>query len=170
MSIGLLVLRLVVGLTLAAHGAQKLFGWFGGLGLEKTGVGMERLGFVPGRRSALLAGLTEAGGGILLAVGLATPAAAALVLAVMLVAGVSAHLKQGFFLPSGYEYTLVLGLSALSLAFIGPGPLSLDGLLGASWVGTPWGLAALLTGLAAGGVQLARRQAGKPSAPAPLKT
>src|SRR5215471_4581102 len=79
MDFGLAVLRLVVGLTLAAHGVQKLFGWFGGPGLHGTGRGLEQLGFVPGRRSALLAGLTEAGGGLLLTLGLATPAAAAAV-------------------------------------------------------------------------------------------
>ena len=75
MAIGLLILRLVVGLTLAAHGAQKLFGWFGGYGLNGTGGFLEQLGFVPGRRNALLAGLSETAGGLLLALGLATPAA-----------------------------------------------------------------------------------------------
>jgi putative oxidoreductase len=67
MDIGILLLRLVVGLTLAAHGSQKLFGWFGGYGLTGTGGFMEQLGFVPGRRNALFAGLTETGGGLLLA-------------------------------------------------------------------------------------------------------
>ena len=159
MDIGLLLLRLVVGLTLAAHGAQKLFGWFGGPGLTKTAAGMEQLGFVPGRRNAILAGLTEAGGGLLLALGLATPLAAALVFAVMLVAGVSAHLKQGFFLQNhGYEYTLTLGLAALSVAFTGPGPLSLDAPLGLSLWGTRWGMLALAVGLVGGALQLAGRQ------------
>src|ERR1700730_4125568 len=87
MDIGLLLLRLTVGLTLAAHGAQKLFGWFGGPGLDKTGMFFEKLGFVPGRRHALMAGLAEAGGGLLLALGLVTPLAASAVFAVMLVAG-----------------------------------------------------------------------------------
>src|SRR5437868_4689644 len=131
MEIGLLLLRLTVGLTLAAHGAQKLFGWFGGLGLDGTGPHMEGLGFVPGRRHALMAGLAETGGGLLLALGLVTPLAASLVFAVMLVAAVSAHVKQGFFASKGgYEYTLVLGVSGVSVAFIGPGGLSLDALLG----------------------------------------
>src|SRR2546426_4380480 len=76
MSIGLLLLRMVVGLTLAAHGSQKLFGWFGGGGVDGTARGMEQLGFVPGRRSAVMAGLAEAGGGVLLALGAATPVAA----------------------------------------------------------------------------------------------
>src|SRR6267143_1752562 len=88
MSIGILILRLVVGLTLAAHGAQKLFGWFGGYGLTGTGGFLEQLGFVPGRRHALLAGLAETGAGLLLALGLLTPLAAAVALSVMVVLGV----------------------------------------------------------------------------------
>src|ERR1700690_726734 len=117
MDIGILLLRLGLGLTLAAHGAQKLFGWFGGPGLSGAAPHMEKLGFVPGRRSAFLAGVTEMGAGLLLALGLATPAAAAAGFAVMVVAGVSAHFRQGFFLQKGgYEYTLVLGLASLSLA------------------------------------------------------
>jgi putative oxidoreductase len=156
MDIGLLLLRLTVGLTLAAHGTQKLFGWFGGPGLDGTGMFFEKLGFVPGRRHALMAGLAEAGGGLLLALGLVTPLAASVVFAVMLVAGVTVHLKQGFFLTSGgYEYTLILGFSGLSLAFTGPGSLSLDALLGFNPAGALWGGTALLVGLAGGAFQLA---------------
>src|SRR5204863_4333761 len=108
MAIGLLMLRLFVGLTLAAHGAQKLFGWFGGYGLTGTAGFLEQLGFVPGRRNALFAGLAETGGGLLLALGLATPIAAAMIVAVMVVAAVSVHLKHGFFVHNqGYEYALV---------------------------------------------------------------
>lgn len=159
MSIGILILRLVVGLTLAAHGAQKLFGWFGGPGVTKTAAGFEKLGFVPGRRKAFMAGLTEIGSGLLLALGLATPAAAALVFAVMVVAGVSAHLKQGFFLQNhGYEYTLILGLAGLSVAFTGAGSLSLDALVGLSLAGARWGLAAFVVGLGGAALQLAGRQ------------
>src|SRR6202030_3955855 len=98
MDIGLLLLRLTLGLTLAAHGTQKLFGWFGGPGLDGTGKHMEMLGFVPGRRHAFMAGLAEAGGGLLLALGLLTPVAASVVFSVMLVAAVSVHVKKGFFL------------------------------------------------------------------------
>src|SRR6202521_4997328 len=155
MSIGIVILCLAVGLTLAAHGAQKLFGWFGGAGLAKSGQGLEQLGFVPGRRNALMAGLTESAGGLLLALGLATPIAAAVVFAVMLVAGVSAHYKQGFFLQNhGYEYTLVLGLDGLSIAFTGAGPLSLDALLGVQLAGARWGFSALAVGLLGGALQL----------------
>ncbi len=159
MEIGLLILRLTVGLTLAAHGAQKLFGWFGGPGLDGTGQGMAMLGFHPGRRHALMAGLVETGGGLLLALGLLTPVAAAVVFSVMLVAAVSAHVKQGFFLTSGgYEYTLVLGVAGLTVAFTGPGSLSLDALLGYSVSGAFWGVAALFVGLVGGAIQLAQRR------------
>jgi putative oxidoreductase len=164
MSIGTLILRLVIGLTLAAHGTQKLFGWFGGYGLTGTGGFLEQLGFVPGRRHALLAGLAETGAGLLLALGLATPVAAAVALAVMVVAGVSAHAPKGFFVHNGgYEYTLILGIAALSIAFTGPGPLALDGVLGVSDGGAGWGLAALAVGLAGAGLQLARRRVPEPS-------
>jgi putative oxidoreductase len=156
MDIGFLLLRLTVGLTLAAHGAQKLFGWFGGPGLDGTGGFFEKLGFVPGRRHALMAGLAEAGGGLFLALGLVTPFAASVVLAVMLVAAVTVHLKQGFFVTTGgFEYTLILASAALSLAFTGPGSLSLDALLGFDQGGALWGGMALLVGLAAGAIQIA---------------
>jgi putative oxidoreductase len=159
MSIGLLILRLVVGLTLAAHGAQKLFGWFGGYGLTGTGGFLEQLGFVPGRRAALAAGLAETGAGLLLALGLATPFAAAVALSVMIVASVSVHAPKGFFAHNGgYEYTMILGIAALSLAFTGPGALSLDAALGVQDAGAAWGLAALAVGLAGAGLQLARRR------------
>lgn len=159
MEIGLLILRLTVGLTLAAHGAQKLFGWFGGPGLDATGQGLATLGFHPGRRHALMAGLVETAGGLLLAVGLLTPIAAAVVFSVMLVAAVSAHVKQGFFLASGgYEYTLVLGLAGLTVAFTGPGSLSLDALLGYSASGAFWGVSALLIGLVGAAIPLAQRR------------
>jgi putative oxidoreductase len=159
MDIGLLLLRLTVGLTLGAHGAQKLFGWFGGPGLDATGRGLEALGFVPGRRQALMAGLVELGAGALLVLGLLTPLAATLVLAVMLVAALSVHLPQGFFITSGgYEYTLMLGVAGLTLAFTGAGALSIDALLGWPLGGTSWGAAALLFGLAGGLVPLATRR------------
>src|SRR3977135_3150827 len=165
MSIGILMLRLVVGLTLAAHGTQKLFGWFGGYGLTGTGGFLEQLGFVPGRRHALFAGLAETGAGLLLALGLLTPVAAAVALAVMVVAGVSAHAKKGFFAHNGgYEDTLILGIAALSIAFTGPGSLSLDALLGVQDAGAGWGRVALVVGLAAAAVQLAQRRVPAPAA------
>ena len=123
MDIGLLILRLTIGLTLAAHGIQKLFGWFGGPGIDAVGQLFASLGFQPGRRHALIASLAETGGGTLLALGLLTPLAAAVLCSVMLVAAVSVHVKKGFFVTSGgYEYTLVLGVAALTLAFTGQAP------------------------------------------------
>ena len=101
MSVGLLILRLVVGLGLAAHGAQKLFGWFGGYGIAGTGQFLEGLGFRPGRLHAVQAGLAELIGGLLLAAGFLTPLGAAALVAVMLVAAVSVHFKGGYFAQSG---------------------------------------------------------------------
>jgi putative oxidoreductase len=159
MDIGLLLLRMTVGLTLAAHGGQKLFGWFGGPGLDAVGQILATLGFHPGRRHAVMAGMAEVGGGVLLALGLFTPVAAAVVFSVMLVAGLSAHVKQGFFLTSGgYEYTLVLGVAGLAAAFTGPGSWSLDALLGLDLSGTFWGLAALFVGALGGVVVLIQRR------------
>jgi putative oxidoreductase len=159
MSFGLLILRLVVGLTLAAHGAQKLFGWFGGYGLAGTGQFLEQLGFRPGRVQAALAGTAELMGGLFVAAGFLTPAAAAAIVAVMLVAAVSVHIKKGFFATNGgYEYTLVLGGAALALAFTGPGGFSLDQALGISWSGDAWGLAAPAAGLIGGAVPLLARK------------
>ncbi|MFD4572649.1 DoxX family protein [Streptomyces sp. NPDC058417] len=128
--VGLLLLRLGAGGALAAHGAQKLFGWFGGHGLAGTGEFMESVGYAPGRASAAAAGLAEAGGGTLLALGLATPAAGAAAAGAM--AGASAvHTPNGFFAQSGgYEYAATLGLTAAGLAIAGPGRLSLDQALG----------------------------------------
>ncbi|WP_221351740.1 DoxX family protein [Streptomyces beigongshangae] len=128
--LGLLLLRLGTGGVLAAHGAQKLFGWFGGGGLSGTGEFMESVGYAPGRASAAAAGLAETGGGTLLALGLATPAAGAAAAGAM--AGASAvHAPNGFFAQSGgYEHAAFLGLTAAGLAVAGPGRLSLDHALG----------------------------------------
>ena len=158
MDAGLLIVRLVLGLTMAAHGAQKLFGWFGGYGLAGTGSFMEQLGFRPGRAQALVAGVGELGAGLLLAIGFLTPAAAAVLVAVMLVAALGVHLKGGFFAQQGgIEYTVVLGAVALALAFTGPGAFSVDRALGFDWSGVVWGLTALVAGLAGGTVPLVAR-------------
>ena len=170
MEIGLLLLRLTAGLTLAAHGAQKLFGWFGGPGLEGTGQFFETIGFLPGRRHALMAGLAETGGGLLLALGLFTPIGAAVICSVMLVA-LTVHIKNGFFAQNGgYEYALVLGVAALSFAFTGPGSLSLDALLGNHFSGTFWGIAALLVGILGGVFSLMQRRSISAQQTAPAST
>ena len=128
--LGLLALRLGVGATLVAHGTQKLFGWFGGHGLAGTAGFFESIGFTPGRANALLAGAGEAGGGSLLALGLATPAAGAAVAGTMAVAA-SMHKDNGFFAQDGgLEYPAVLALTAGAIALSGPGRLSLDAAFG----------------------------------------
>jgi putative oxidoreductase len=160
MDIGLLLLRLTVGLIFAAHGTQKLFGWFGGPGLDATGQFFAMIGFPPGQRHALMAGLAETGGGLLLALGLFTPLAAALLFSVMFVAAVTVHIQKGFFAQNGgYEYTFALGVAALAVAFTGPGSLSLDALLGRYLSGTFWGVVALLVGVLGGVVPLVQRRA-----------
>ena len=159
MNIGLLLLRLAVGLTLAAHGSQKLFGWFGGPGLNGTGQLFAMLGFHPGRRHALLAGLAETVGGLLLALGLITPLGSAAVISVMLVAIYSVHMQKGFFAQNGgYEYNLVLAVAALTLAFTGSGSLSLDSLLNQGDAGAFSGLAALVVGILGAVIELAQRK------------
>jgi putative oxidoreductase len=168
MAIGLLLLRAVVGLTLAAHGAQKLFGWFGGYGLAGTGGFFEQLGFRPGKLHALSAGLVEAGAGLLLALGLLTPFAAAGIVAVMLVAVLSVHVKNGFFVTkNGFEYNLVLAAAAVALAFAGPGRFALDAVLGLQLSGWAWGIGALAVGVAGGAANLALRHTGPAAAPLP---
>lgn len=129
-SIGILIIRLVLGLTLAAHGTQKLFGWFGGYGIKGTGGWMESIGIKPGALFAALAGLGEFLGGLGVAAGFLTPIAAAGVIVVMLVAIVSVHLKKGFWnTEGGYEYPLLVIAGALAVALNGAGALSLDAFL-----------------------------------------
>ena len=131
MKIGRLLLRLVVGGLFVGHGTQKLFGWFGGNGLDATAQGFEHLGLRPGRQNAIAAGAAEAGGGALLAVGLATPLASSVLIATMLTAIHRVHAKNGPWTTNGgYEYNLVLIVAALTLAEVGPGALSLDGASG----------------------------------------
>ncbi|WP_354640072.1 DoxX family protein [Kitasatospora camelliae] len=128
--LGLLALRTTVGGVLFAHGAQKLFGWFGGGGLEGTAAAMEHMGFEPGLRNAKAAGLGEAGGGALLALGLATPAAGAMVAGTM-AGATSVHAPAGFFaMGGGYEYPAMLGACGLALGIAGAGRYSLDHALG----------------------------------------
>jgi putative oxidoreductase len=137
MNAGLLIVRLVLGLGIAAHGAQKLFGWFGGHGLEGTDGFFEKLGFRPGKAFALLAGLGELGGGLLVALGLFGPAGPAIVVLVMIVAAVTVHLEGGFFAASnGIELPLLYAIGVMAIAFAGPGAWSLDAGLGLEEVWT----------------------------------
>ena len=127
---GLLALRLGLGGSLVAHGAQKLFGSFGGGGIAGTGAFFDQMGFKPGKQNAIAAGAGEFGGGALLALGLATPAAASAVAGTMVVAG-SVHAPNGFFGQNGgFELPATITLVATALALTGPGDISLDHALG----------------------------------------
>lgn len=148
MELGLLLLRAVIGLTLAAHGAQKLFGWFGGYGIKGTGEWLGGLGFHHKTLFAVLAGVGELGGGLLLALGFLTPLGAGMAIAVMMVAIMTVHLGKGFFnMQGGSELPLVLAGSALAIAFIGPGRISLDWALQLQTWGPAAGPVALGIGL-----------------------
>ena len=126
MDLGLLIIRLVIGLSFVGHGAQKLFGWFGGYGLKGTGGWMESLGMKPGVTMALLAGLSELVGGLLFATGIGsgvgTWVGALLIAFTMLVAIVKVHGQNGFWVTqNGYEYNLTLIAVVIGVALIGPG-------------------------------------------------
>jgi putative oxidoreductase len=149
--IALLGLRLVVGLGFAAHGAQKLFGVFGGHGIQGTAGFFEQIGLRPGKLHAWAGGTAEFLGGLLIALGLVTPFAAAALIAVMTVAVLTVHLRNGFFVSnSGYEYNLVLAAAVFALAGVGAGEWSLDNALGMDLAGTGWALGALGAGVLGG--------------------
>ncbi|WP_428911060.1 DoxX family protein [Niallia sp. Krafla_26] len=129
-SIGLLIIRLVIGLLFVAHGAQKLFGWFGGYGVKGTGGWFESIGIKPGVTMALIAGLTELIGGILFVLGLLTPLAGIMIAGTMVVAIAKVHGSNGLWSTSnGYEYNLTLLAVAIGIALIGPGQYALDAFL-----------------------------------------
>jgi putative oxidoreductase len=134
MDTGLLLARVVVGLVMAAHGSQKLFGWFGGYGLAGTGGFFEQLGFRPGRFFAMAAGTSEVVGGLLLAAGLLGPLGPAMIIAIMVVAMATVHWQHGLFAQNnGIEVPLLYTVSAVALALIGYGAYSLDAVLGLTW-------------------------------------
>ena len=144
LDIALLVLRVGLGLSLFAHGAQKLFGWFGGHGLAGTGGFFDSIGFRPGKTNALLAGLGEAGGGLLLALGLFTPIGGAAVVGTMIVAA-SVHQNAGFFAQGGgYELPLFYGIAGAVLTISGPGQFSIDDALDYPLADTWIGVTALI--------------------------
>jgi len=129
-NIGLLIIRLVVGLLFVGHGAQKLFGWFGGYGLKGTGGWYESIGMKPGVTMPLFAGLAELIGGILFALGLLTPIAGILIAGTMAMAIVKVHAPNGLWATAnGYEYNLTLISVAIGIALIGPGKYALDAFL-----------------------------------------
>ena len=159
-STGLLLGRLVLGLLMAAHGSQKLFGWLGGHGLDGTGGYFESLGFRPGRTFALAAGLAEFGGGLLIALGLLGPIGSALVVSVMIVAALTVHREGGLFaMNNGIEVPLLYAAGAVALAFTGPGAYSLDALLGLEALWAPEvALTVIALGVLAGVVNLLVRR------------
>jgi putative oxidoreductase len=161
MDTGLFIIRVVVGLTLAAHGVQKLFGWLDGPGIRSTGHEFARLGYRRPVFFAVMAGAAETGGGVLLTLGLLVPFASAAIVGAMLSALLAAHLKNGFWIYNqGFEYTFVLAAVSAGLAFTGAGALSLDALLGFTRFGdTRWAVVAVAVGaLAALAAEVYRRR------------
>lgn len=135
---GLLVLRVVIGLILMGHGAQKLFGWFGGAGLKGSRTMAVKMGFWPGAFWGLVAALSEFGGGTLLALGLLTPLAAVGIISAMGIAVFRAHWKNGFWgSKGGYEYPLTLLLVSAVIGLVGAGRYSLDALLATAGLPLP---------------------------------
>lgn len=161
MDIGLLIVRIVMGGLFVGHGAQKLFGWFGGGALPGTAAMMDSLGYRSGRTAAIMAGATEFGAGMLLVFGFLTAFAAAGVIGVMINAIIAVHLPKGAWNTNGgYEYPVVLASLATLLAFAGAGRYSLDSAAGTGMNGSFWGVWALALGLVAGFVMAATRQTG----------
>ena len=157
MGIGKLVVRLTIGGYFVGHGMQKLAGWFGGGGPEGTGEHFEQIGLRPGRENALLAGASEAGGGLLLALGLFTPAAVSMLTGVMTNAIRHVHAQNGLWVTEGgVEYPVVILAALAALADDGPGQLSLDERLGVGVRGPVVAAAAMGIG-AAGAVFVAER-------------
>ena len=161
MEAGLLIVRVVLGGLMAAHGAQKLFGWFGGPGLAGSEGWLESIGLRPARVYAVITGLAEFVGGALLILGFITPVGAAAVVGVMFVAIATVHWRNGFFnTAGGYEFNLLIIAAALALAITGPGTISIDHRAGWTLAGPEWGLAALgVAAVAAGSVLALRRLA-----------
>jgi len=167
LSLGLLILRLGVGLTIAAHGAQKLFGWFEGSGLTKLTQGFEKQGFKPVWLWTWLVILGEFGGGISLALGFLTPLGAAGVFGAMLMAIFKSHWKNGFWNSKrGLEFPLALLTMAAAIGVIGPGSYSLDALLG---LALPWTLLFLVLSVAAALVDVVGLLISRPAAVAPTE-
>jgi putative oxidoreductase len=157
---GILLLRVVVGMSLAAHGTQKLFGWFGGGGPRGTAGSFGSLGFRPPLAMALVAGGSETAG-FAFALGFLTPFAALAMASVMVVAVGSVHWKNGFWAgKGGYEYNLALWTVAVAISATGPGRFSIDHVLG--WAnnlsGVWWGVGVLVGSIAVGLLVVSTRQ------------
>ena len=130
-ALGLLLIRLVMGLTFAAHGSQKLFGWFGGYGVEGTAGFFESIGLKPGKALAVLAGAGELLSGLFFAAGLLTPLAAAAMVVIMVVAIMTVTGQNGYWITAnGTEYNIAIIAVAVGVALTGPGAYALDKLIG----------------------------------------
>jgi putative oxidoreductase len=155
MELGMLILQVTIGLLLAGHGVQKLFGWFGGHGLVGTTAWLAGLGLRPARFWALVAGLAEFGGGLFTAFGLFHPLGPLAIIAAMLTAIALVHWQNGLWISNGGgEYNLVLIAVAAVLGLAGPGPYALDRLFGIAlpqpqsfWIGLAIVLIGLMTAL-----------------------
>lgn len=170
MRLGLLVARTLIGGLMFGHGTQKLFGWFGGHGPEGTGQFFEALRLAPGKRNAVAGGAAEAGGGVLLALGLCSPLAGAALTGAMATAIRTVHAPRGpWASDGGWEYNGVLIATVFAIVDAGPGPISLDALAGRERWGEGWALAQLGAGLAGSVAIVAagRRQAALDAAAAP---
>ena len=160
LSIGLLLVRLIIGCMMTAHGAQKLLGWFGGSGMQQTREFMVQLGFPKGGLFATAAALGEMTSGVLVAIGFLGPVGPALMIAVLLVAMLSVHWHNGLWaMKNGVELPLVYATSALGLALTGFGWFSVDALLGiGDWFDTKPTLMILAIGVVGGIASAAMRQ------------
>jgi putative oxidoreductase len=159
MDAGLVLIRVIIGPLMAAHGAQKLFGWFGGYGLTGTGGFFEGLGFRPGRLFAATAAVAEIASGVLVTVGLLGPVGPALLLSVMVVAAITVHWPNVFAQSNGIEVPLLYGTAATAIALTGFGAYSLDAALGLSTLWTPSiNLGALALGVLGGLANLGLRR------------
>jgi putative oxidoreductase len=169
MKIGRLAARSVIGALFIGHGTQKLFGWFGGPGLEGTEQMMGALEMRPTRANALAAGVSETAGGALLVAGAATPLAASTLIGTMLTAIRKVHKPQGVWAAQGgWEYNAVLIAALVALIDAGPGELSVDAALGRDEWGPGWALGGLALGAAASTAAIAMgRRAPSPSDAAP---
>ena len=148
MDLGLLVLHVVVGLLFVGHGSQKLFGVLGGYGLEGVGAFFETIGLRPGKLNAIAAGTAELVGGALIALGLLVPLGAALLIAVMVAATLTAHRGKGIWNDNGgFELPLVNVAAVFALAAVGAGDISLDAALDLDLASTGWALGALAVGI-----------------------
>ena len=164
-AIALLILQLGVGLTFAAHGAQKVFGWWGGPGLSGWQGAMERMGYRPARIFAVISALIELVGGLLLAIGFLTPVVAGVLVAQTVVIIGQAHWSNGFFSTrSGFEFPMLLGIGAAAVGLAAPAGISIDALIGFT-VAPQVRLLLLIAGVLVGLVTLTIPRRGSHGAP-----